>query len=469
MVDLQDRVLLDHAEQHQHAERRVEVERLTREQQRQQRERRRERQRQQDHERLHHALELRREDHVHEQHGQQEGDDELGEGLLEFLRAARDGGAVLRPHAELVGRCAQHTDAFAEGVARGDRAAQAVLALAVEAVDARGALRRHDLDEVVEADRRARASRHHQPPELVDVGAIDLLQPQAHVVLLVEHRVTEAAHLTVAADHQPQRERHVLDVDAEFRGALAIDLHAQLGLGEAQRRVEVLHAAQLARPFLEAAAVVVQGREVRAADGEVDVEVAAADVEAALVAHGATQVGELAQAAPDLAHHVALRVVAAECGEWISGQRAVDEPAHREAALLVWFDAHVERAAADATEEPAAGLGEDRDDAGDLAHLGFDRAHRLVHRLVADLIRAADAHVEFAFVDVGGDVVLLHERVELHRRAGHGERHEQRQHGVAERLAQEPQVGAFADAGAIAVHRRHRVGVQPAGAEHRRE
>ena len=66
VVDLQNRVLLDDAEQHQQPERREDVQRLLEDDQRQQRERQRQRQRQQDRDRVQPRLELRRQDQIHE-------------------------------------------------------------------------------------------------------------------------------------------------------------------------------------------------------------------------------------------------------------------------------------------------------------------------------------------------------------------------------------------------------------------
>jgi hypothetical protein len=43
----------------------------------------------------------------------------------------------------------------------------------------------------------------------------------------------EAGNLLVAADHQPEGRRDLLDVHAEVRGALPVDLDPQLGPVEA--------------------------------------------------------------------------------------------------------------------------------------------------------------------------------------------------------------------------------------------
>ena len=80
VVDLQDRVLLHDAKQHEQAQRREDVQRLLREDDRQQRERQRERQREQDRHRVQPRLELRRQNQVHEDERQHEREHEVARG-----------------------------------------------------------------------------------------------------------------------------------------------------------------------------------------------------------------------------------------------------------------------------------------------------------------------------------------------------------------------------------------------------
>ncbi len=63
------------------------------------------------------------------------------EGALELAAAAADRGGVGRGHAQLGGRLAQRLQAIGERVARRDAGAHVGLALAIEAIDARRALR----------------------------------------------------------------------------------------------------------------------------------------------------------------------------------------------------------------------------------------------------------------------------------------------------------------------------------------
>ena len=82
-------------------------------------------------------------------------------------------------------------------------------------------------------------------------------------------RVAEARDLVVAADHQAQRRGDVLRVDAEVGRALAVDLHAQLGLVQLERGVGI-DDAELRRALAQLLGVLGERLEVRPADGEVD-------------------------------------------------------------------------------------------------------------------------------------------------------------------------------------------------------
>ena len=101
VVDLQNRVLLHDAEQHQNAQRGVDDrEVLPGEDQRQQRERHRQREADQDGDGVDEALELRGQHHVHEHDRQQQRDDVAQRGASELAGAAEQARAVLRRHIE---------------------------------------------------------------------------------------------------------------------------------------------------------------------------------------------------------------------------------------------------------------------------------------------------------------------------------------------------------------------------------
>jgi hypothetical protein len=103
-----------------------------------------------------------------------------------------------------------------------------------------------------------------------------------------------------------------LRVHAEIRGAIAIDEHAQFGLVQAQRGVRVDDPAVRARFLAQLLRIVGERREVRTEQAEVDLERTAAERERLGVAQREPDVLELRQAAAQIVHHVALRVVALE-------------------------------------------------------------------------------------------------------------------------------------------------------------
>src|SRR4029077_20041408 len=92
---------------------------------------------------------------------------------------------------------------------------------------------------------------------------------------------------------------------------------------------------------------------------EVDVEAAAADIEARDIAHEDAEVAELAELLAHLLHHVALGVVAAERGHGIAVDDPAPEPSEAERTPLVRRGPHVHVPLADAREEAAARGDED--------------------------------------------------------------------------------------------------------------
>ena len=78
MIDLQDGVLLDDAEQKQQAETRKNIDSLICYQQREDAKRNRQRQRQQNRDRVNERFELRRQNHVHENERQNDRQQEIG-------------------------------------------------------------------------------------------------------------------------------------------------------------------------------------------------------------------------------------------------------------------------------------------------------------------------------------------------------------------------------------------------------
>ena len=159
------------------------------------------------------------------------------------------------------------------------------------------------------------------------VAPVRRAQAELDVVVLVEEGIVEARDLLVPADHQPEGGGDLLDVDPEVGRPLPIDLDPQLGPVETERRGEVEHAADLDGALAQLLAEGRQRGELGPADDVVDVEVAAADVEPRDVPDGDADVAELAEALPDLLHHLALGVVAAEGRARIPAPEPFPEPA----------------------------------------------------------------------------------------------------------------------------------------------
>ena len=102
--------------------RRIQVQRVAGRPERQQRERHSQRQRQQDRQRVDEALELRRQDHVHEHDRQRERPEELHERPLEFPAAAGDGDGVAGGMF-ILGAASNRLQSVGQGEARRDVAA----------------------------------------------------------------------------------------------------------------------------------------------------------------------------------------------------------------------------------------------------------------------------------------------------------------------------------------------------------
>src|SRR5207245_5696033 len=122
---------------------------------------------------------------------------------------------------------------------------------------------------------------------------------------------------------------------AQVGSALAVDLHAPLRAVEPQGRIGVHDATELRRAAAQPLAVVGQSHEIRSADDEVDVEGAAADVEARDVANRHPDVPELSQTLADLLDDVALADVAAEGGHRLAAERRAEQAAQAPDAIVV--------------------------------------------------------------------------------------------------------------------------------------
>ena len=100
MVDLEDRVFLDDAEEDQDAQGGVEVERAAGQVEGEQREGNGEREGEQDGQGMDHALVIHGQDDVHEDDGEEEGPEEFDERALEFLGLTGDGEGIGGGHVQ---------------------------------------------------------------------------------------------------------------------------------------------------------------------------------------------------------------------------------------------------------------------------------------------------------------------------------------------------------------------------------
>jgi hypothetical protein len=258
VVDLQDRVLLHDAEEHEHAGHREDVDRLAEENDRQDGEGHRQRQREQDGDRVQPRLELGGEHQVHEDERQAEGEEEVLRGAPELARDARRGDGVARLEAHVAGEALQLFDDGALRVALFEVGRDDDVALAVLPVDARGARAGGEVDDLVEGDRAELGRGHADEAQPVGVGAGVGQRAHEHVVPLA---LLVVARDLVAADEQAQGVGHVGDADAEVGGLAAVDVGAHLGLAEHERSVGVDDAGQLPQPGEQPVGVVGDLRE----------------------------------------------------------------------------------------------------------------------------------------------------------------------------------------------------------------
>ena len=235
----------------------------------------------------------------------------------------------------------------------------------------------------------------------------------------------------------------VRHVDAQVGGAVAVDLHPQLGAVELERGVGVDDAAELLGPHAQLLGVGGERLEVGAAEGEVDVEVAAADVEGRHVAHRAAQVRELGEARADRRHHVALAVVAAEGGRRDRGGRGrarkrVSENLRSSCGAMrtktfPWLTP---------PRKPPPAVASTLRTPCTWRSSRLDRAHRLVHGGEARPLGPRDVDLELRLVDVARDVLQL-DQLEQRDRGEHDAEAEQRRRApVGHGEAQQPLVAA---------------------------
>ncbi len=417
MIDLQYGIFLDDAEQHQNAEGRVKVQRVARGPEGEQRKRHGQRQREQNREGMNRAFVLRSEDHVHENNRQEHRPDEFVIGAGQLAPASGNGGRVPGRKVHLPYGPMQGFQAIAERKSRRDLGAQACLALAVEAVDARSAAGGFNLYQVVEPDQAGAPPGHIKPRDGVDTIAITRRQPQLHIVFFIDAGVMKAGHFLVAADHQAERGGDMLRIHIEIRRAFAVDDDPQLRPVEFKRRVGV-DDAQISGTNTQFFAVVGESHQIRPAQDKIDIPVAAADVERRQIAHRGAQIGKLCEPAADLLHDIALRS-APESRPGLPVEGLAPQAPERKYSLVVGRDAHVATARAHAADKSPARVAEHQAHQRDSPQLGFHGAHDIVHSCETGSLRRGEVEIEFRLIHIAGDVLLAHEVIKGHRREHH--------------------------------------------------
>ena len=415
MIDLQDGVLLHHAEEHEHAQRRVEVDGLVHQPEREERERNRERKREQNRQRMNDVLKLGRENEVHQDDREQERPDEFIERCLQLARSAGDPGRVFRRQIHRGHFGLERCDAVCLREARRNGRTQPHLSLPVNAIDARCRLAGHDANHVVEAHQTATLLRHVEARDGFRIVAVAFLQTKLHVVVVAHRFITEAGNLLIAANQQAERVGDVLGVHAELGGAFPIDLHAQLGLVEAKSRIGI-DQAELRRFLAQLFGVERQAFEVRPHQREVDVVVRPAEAERLRVADRDAEVAELPEALAHLHRDISRRIVALEGAP----RRPLQKTLPRKHALGMRREADVVTRAVDAAHKPTSTRRHEHEtNRGNRAQLLLDAQRDAIHGFETRTLRCRHVDVELAFVHVAGDIFLPHHFVQGERRGHH--------------------------------------------------
>ncbi len=235
-LDLEDRVLLDDAEEDEDAERREDVDALSEDEDREERERHRQGEGEEDRHRVQPALELRREDEVHEDEGEPEREEEVLRGAALLLRAPDEPVRVGRVELQRLRLLHEEVDRDLRRVAGVHVREDRDLPPPVQSADLGRADARPERRHVLERDGAEAVGGHVESLEARLVGPVLGARAQVDVVLLAA--VVERGDL-LAADEDAERLGHVRDGDAEVRSLRARDRDAELGLAEDERRVDV--------------------------------------------------------------------------------------------------------------------------------------------------------------------------------------------------------------------------------------
>ena len=136
VIDLQNRIFLHDSEEHQDAKTRIDDREIfAHHQQAEQRERHRQRQAQQNGDGVDEALKLRRQNHVHEDQRQNQGDHIVGCRAPQFFRTAQQSRGVFKGQIHICNGLVDCVDGFAQRSAGRDVALNQNLSLPIEALN----------------------------------------------------------------------------------------------------------------------------------------------------------------------------------------------------------------------------------------------------------------------------------------------------------------------------------------------
>ena len=411
MVHLQNCVLLHHPEEHEQTQRGVKVQRSVREPEREKGERDGQRQRKQDDQRITETFVICRQDHVHEHDREQESPEEFVERRFEFVAASHHARGVAGREVQLGGGLAQCRNAIGESKAGRNRAPYAVLALAIEPVDAGSGLAGHELNDVVEPNERACFARNVKTRNRFVVFPIAFAQTKLHIVIVVHRFIPKARDFWIASDHEAQSDRDVRNVHAQIGRAGAIDDHADLGRIEFQRGVGIENA-NLGRAPAQLLGVIVEPLQIGAEQREFDLRLAATNVERAGAAHGRAQRGIFSQALPNVLHDLLLGKISFESSLRTRVQQFAEQAPDGEHALVVRQQFHIDANLVQSAQSAGTDGGEHGLDARHSAQFVLNQPRHLVHRNDAQALGRPHKHIELAFVGIARDVFLLDQFVE---------------------------------------------------------
>ena len=138
------------------------------------------------------ALVLRGEDHIHEDHREEERPQELVEGAFQFAAAAGHTCRVAGRQVHLFDGFPNGLNAISERVTGGDRSAQADGSLAVKAIDARCVHGVDDAHQVVQPHEATAAAGNVKARERIGIVPKTFGESKLHIIDAVDRRIVKA-------------------------------------------------------------------------------------------------------------------------------------------------------------------------------------------------------------------------------------------------------------------------------------